>query len=92
MATKRELTEQIAEQLGFKDLSCKRIVQAFLDAMIHELQEQGRLELRGFGTFIVTERTRTEYRNPSTGEPITVPPSKTVTFRPSKLMEENVNG
>jgi nucleoid DNA-binding protein len=53
-------------------------------AIASVLKEQGRLELRGFGTFLVKKRKGRIGRIISKNEPIKVPGYKTVVFVPGK--------
>ena len=43
-----------------------------------------RIELRGFGVFLVKPRKRRIGRNPRTGEEVRTPPGRTIRFRPGK--------
>jgi DNA-binding protein HU-beta len=47
-----------------------------------------RIELRGFGVFLVKERKRGVGRNPRTGQEVPIPPGKTVRFKPGKALRE----
>jgi len=49
--TKKELIDRIAERTQAKRVAVKRIVQAFLDEIVHELCLDNRLEFRDFGVF-----------------------------------------
>jgi len=45
----------------------------------------------GFGTFETRERGERTSRNPRTGEPVSVPASKSPVFKPGKAFKETVN-
>jgi len=45
-----------------------------------------------FGTFTVKHRKEREGRNPRTKEPITIPASNTVGFKPAPALKDRVNG
>lgn len=49
------------------------------------------LNIKGFGTFKVEERAARKGRNPSTGQEIDIPASKTIKFTPSPVLKEEVN-
>ena len=49
------------------------------------------VQLIGFGTFKVKHRPKRKGRNPKTKEEITIPASRTVTFKPGKKLKELVN-
>ena len=47
-----------------------------------------KLEFRNFGVFEVLNGKTRIGRNLKTNEPITIPPKKTVAFKPGKLLKE----
>lgn len=49
------------------------------------------LNIKGFGTFKVEERAARKGRNPSTGQEIDIPASKTVKFTPSSSLKSDIN-
>ena len=48
------------------------------------LRQHESVNLQGFGKFIPVDRGPKKGRNPITGEPMDIPPSRTVRFVPSK--------
>lgn len=67
------------------------VLKTFLGLILKSLEEGNRVELRDFGVFEVRQSAPRTARNPQTGQKISIPARKTVTFRPSKLMRERVN-
>ena len=65
----------LAEALG--------LVDAVLDAIQDGLLTDGKVKIRGFGTFDVVRRKRRITTHPRTGEHVEVPDSLTVRFRQS---------
>ena len=88
--TKKEIVKKISEDIGLTQLKTKDIVQRTLDAIIHTLVSEGRIELRNFGVFEVKRRAPRKARNPRTGDKVYVPSKNVVTFKPGKEMEELV--
>lgn len=88
--TKKEIVKTISEELGLTQLRTKEIVQKTFDAIVEELVEEGRIELRNFGVFEVKKRASRKARNPRTGQRVDVPEKWVVTFKPGKEMEERV--
>src|SRR5512135_3310914 len=88
--TKKEIVKKISEDIGLTQLKTKDIVQRTLDAIIHTLVSEGRIELRNFGVFEVKRRAPRKARNPRTGDKVFVPEKFVVTFKPGKEMEERV--
>ena len=79
--TKKEIVKKISEDIGLTQLKTKDIVQRTLDAIIHTLVSEGRIELRNFGVFEVKRRAPRKARNPRTGDKVYVPSKNVVTCR-----------
>ncbi|MEZ0575400.1 HU family DNA-binding protein [Halodesulfovibrio aestuarii] len=88
--TKAELVERIAEKANLTKANAERSLNAFLESVQDVLVAEGKLTLTGFGTFVVEERKERLGRNPQSGEPIIIPETKVVKFRPGKLLKEAV--
>ena len=82
--TKTELVSRLANRTGLKKVDVDKVISAFLKEAKEILKEEGKLTLTGFGTFRVVERADREGRNPQTGEPIKIPATKVVRFKPGK--------
>ena len=51
-----------------------------------------RIEIRGFGSFILVPRSARIGRNPQTGAPVAIPARHVPHFKPGKDLRERVNG
>ena len=89
--TKADLVDKIAAKAGITKIASEKTVNAFLDSVHEALLDEGKLSITGFGTFAVEERQERKWRNPRTGEPITIPPAKVVKFRPGKNLKDSLN-
>ena len=95
--TKSELIYRLTETLADKhylSLEAKDVepcVKALVDAMSRSLSKGQRIEIRGFGSFVVKEYDTYTGRNPKTGEQITVQPKKLPFFKVGKDLREQVN-
>jgi len=67
-------------------------VKILLEAMTETLVSGQRIEIRGFGSFAVNERSARQARNPRTGEQVVVPPKRVAHFKPGKALREAVDG
>jgi integration host factor subunit beta len=88
--TKKDMAKAIAERLGLTQIQAKEVVQLVFDGILATLLHDGRIELRNFGVFEVRKRKPRKARNPRTGEQVTVPAKRVVTFKPGLTMEERV--
>ena len=65
------------------------LIQATMDALSEGIT-QGRFSYPGFGTWNVRQRAARQGRNPRTGEAITIPASKTVSFKAAPALKGNL--
>lgn len=87
---KRELVEAVAGRLGDKK-SATEAVNAVLDTIQHAVAGGDKVSITGFGAFEMVHKPARTARNPSTGEPISVPESWVPRFRPGADFKELVN-
>ncbi len=90
--TKAELVAKVAAEAGTTKAAAERCVNAFVEALAEALAKGERVALPGLGVFNVKERKARKGRNPRTGEEITIPARKVVTFHAAKALKEKVNG
>ncbi|HEX5181711.1 MAG TPA: integration host factor subunit beta [Allosphingosinicella sp.] len=87
-----ELVQKLCDD--HSDLTGKeieRVVSAFFDSVIGQLQRGGRVELRGFGAFSTRDRDGRKGRNPRTGDTVDVSAKRVPYFKPGKEMRERLN-
>ena len=80
---KGNLIDAVAQATRDSKASAARTVNAVLEAVRTGLEKDGHVLLAGFGTFSVKERPPRRGRNPRNGEPIEIPASVSIHFRPS---------
>lgn len=68
MEKKKNLVSEISEISGINQKDVKAVIAALPTAVKNELNENGKLNILGFGTFKKTHVNSTERRNPVTGE------------------------
>jgi nucleoid DNA-binding protein len=90
MMTKTDLIKEMAKDLN-SEKEAKIALDHLLDGITDALNKEGSLRLSGFGTFKVVARKARTGRNPRTGEKITIPARKAVTFTPAKALKASVD-
>jgi len=90
MMTKSDLVDQVAERTGMTKKDSTRAVEAVFDTIREELQNGGKVQLVGFGSFEVKQREARIGRNPKTMEEIKIPARRVPVFRPGKELKESV--
>jgi integration host factor subunit beta len=89
---KSELIEALAARKGISFKKAEEIINTIFEAMTKALLEGDRIEIRGFGSFVVNEYKAYTGRNPKTGEPIAVKPKKLPFFKVGKELKERIVG
>lgn len=90
--TKSELIAALAEsypQLAANDTDLA--VKTILDCMVGSLANGQRIEIRGFGSFSLSQRAPRVGRNPKTGEQVMVPGKRVPHFKAGKELRERVD-
>ena len=81
---KLDIVNRLADETGIPKLKAEQAVDALFHSMKEALARGERIELRGFGVFIVKPRKRGVGRNPRTGQEVAIPTGKTIRFKPGK--------
>jgi DNA-binding protein HU-beta len=81
---KVDLVNDVSKLAAITTVKAEVAVDAIFDSMRLSMQRGERIELRGFGVFLVKPRKRGIGRNPRTGQEIPIPPGRTIRFRPGK--------
>ncbi|MEX8496888.1 MAG: integration host factor subunit beta [Leptothrix ochracea] len=90
--TRSELVALLSDEFGqLPHRDVELAVRAMLEAMGDALAEGHRIEIRGFGSFSVTQRPSRVGRNPRSGEQVTVPEKRVPHFKPGKALREAVD-
>lgn len=84
---KLDIVSRVADKTGIPKVKAEVAVEALFEAMKKSLQKGDRIELRGFGVFLVKSRKRGIGRNPRTGQEVAIPPGKTIRFKPGKELQ-----
>jgi integration host factor subunit beta len=87
---KSEMIETLAEQKGISFKKAEEIVNTIFDAMTGALLAGERIEIRGFGSFVVNDYKAYTGRNPKTGESISVKPKKLPFFKVGKELKSRI--
>jgi integration host factor subunit alpha len=91
--TKNDLADQLYARLP--ELSKKQtqeIVDAVFESMKELIVKEGRLLVSSFGRFKVARKAARTGVNPVTREPMQIQARRVLTFRPSPVLREALNG
>jgi len=90
--TKRELIDEIvAKRESLSRRESELLVNAVFDSLTEALSRGERIEIRGFGSFIVKRRNEREGRNPKTGDVVKVHAKRVPFFKAGKELKLRVD-
>jgi integration host factor subunit beta len=91
--TKRDLIEEVVKQYPrFSRRDAEIMVNSVFESMTDALLRDERIEIRGFGSFVVKHRQAREGRNPKTGEVVSVAAKHVPFFKVGKELKLRVDG
>ena len=90
--TKADLARAVYERHGgISNKEASQLVDLILELIQNGLKRGERIQITGFGTFMVREKKGRKGRNPQTGEEMLISARKSVVFRPSKTLQGNLS-
>ena len=87
---KTELVKAVSTQAELTQKDAAKAVDALFETISNTLAKEEKIQLIGFGTFEVRDRSARKGRNPQTGEEIDIAASKVPAFKPGKELKEAV--
>ena len=88
---KTELVASVAEATSLSKKDAENAVSAVIASITKSLTEGEKVQIAGFGTFEVRERSERIGRDPRTSDEIIIPASKTPAFKAGKALKDSVN-
>jgi len=85
-----DLIEAVAVKYNIPLKKSEEVVNTIFVAMTNALKSGERIEIRGFGSFVVNEYKSYKGRNPKTGETIEVKSKKLPFFKVGKELRERI--
>jgi integration host factor subunit beta len=90
--TKSDVITLLAKSNSLTGVQAARIVNLIFDGFKDALAKGDRIEIRGFGSFVMREYKTYTGRNPKTGSEIEVKPKRLPYFKVGKELKEGMNG
>ena len=88
---KSELIDALSKDSGLTKSDSEKALNSFISIMEKTLKAGNDVSLVGFGSFTVKETAGRSGRNFKTGATISIPPRKSVRFKPGKNLKDSVN-
>jgi integration host factor subunit alpha len=84
--TKADIARVVYERHGgISNQEAARLVESIFESIKKRLGTGEKVQITGFGTFMIRQKRERRGRNPQTGEEMLIRPRRSVVFRPSKL-------
>ena len=88
--SKADLTKELAEKTGMAQKDVKTLVDGMLESVSTHLKSGDKVQLTGFGTFEVRERSARTGVKPGTTQKIEIPASKYPAFKAGKSLKDEL--
>jgi len=88
--TKQQLIDAVAKASDRSKPDVEAVVDSLLGEIGKALRSGDRVDLRGFGSFVVKDKAARQGRNPKTGETIQIAARKSATFKPRKELGDSL--
>lgn len=90
--TKADIVERVYNKIGFSKKEASDLVELVFTTLKNSLNEGEKVKISGFGNFTVKEKKARPGRNPQTGDQITISARRVLTFKPSQILKDIING
>ena len=89
--TKADIIDEVASATGLTKVETEAVLEGVIQSVITSLSNGERVDIRGFGSFVVKKRSARDAHNPATREVVKLKERFVPTFKVSKLLKDKVN-
>ena len=89
--TKADIIDQVSQATGLTKVETEAVLDGILFSIADSLKRGERVDMRGFGSFLVKKREARNTRNPATNEILKLDARYIPSFKVSKLLKNYVN-
>ncbi len=90
--TRAELAEAIYHEVGLSLNESAKLLDQVLEEVSKALEQGTAVKLSSFGSFAVRDKKMRMGRNPKTGVDVPISPRRILSFHPSHILKQKVNG
>jgi len=90
--TKVDIVDKIHITTGLSKKDSAAMMESVFTIMKESLEAGETIKISGFGSFEIKPKEARRGRNPQTGEAITIAARKVLTFKPSSVLRDVING
>ncbi len=88
--TNKDFIAELAQKTGYSPEDTQKMVNAIVETMGDQFQDDGSVLVPTFGTFEVKKKLERIMVNPATGQRMLVPPKLVLNFKPNVNWKERV--
>ena len=89
--TKADIIHEVSEMTGLTKVEVEAVLEGVIISISDSLKRGERVDIRGFGSFLVKQRAARDARNPATREIVKLKKRFIPMFKVSKILKEDVN-
>ena len=89
--TKSDIIREVSDGTGLTKVEIEAVLDGIIKCISESLKRGERVDLRGFGSFIIKQRPARDARNPATREIVQLQERHIPAFKVSKILKEIVN-
>ena len=89
--TKADIIREVSNMTGLTKVEIEAVFNSIIVNISDSLKRGERVDIRGFGSFLVKQRPARDARNPATSEIVKLQERFVPTFKVSKILKEYVN-
>ena len=89
--TKADIVNEVSSGTGLTKVETEAVLEGIINSIATALKKNKRVDIRGFGSFVVKKRKAREARNPATNEKVKLNERFVPSFKVSKLLKKEVN-
>ena len=89
--TKNDIIKEVSKETGFTNVEVELLLDSVINSIKISLSKGEKVDMRGFGSFLVKQRKARDARNPLTNKTIRLEERYIPTFKVSKILKEYVN-
>ena len=89
--TKIEIIKKISIETGFTNVEVELFLDSFINSVKSSLSKGDKVDIRGFGSFLIKKRKARKARNPLTNQIVNLDERYIPFFKVSKILKEYVN-
>ena len=89
--TKADIIRNVSNMTGLTKVEIEAVFNSIIVNITDSLKRGERIDIRGFGSFLVKQRPARDARNPATREIVKLQERFVPVFKVSKILKEDVN-